>query len=354
MLASVGAVLASITFHPSPASASSGRAEGPAASPTLLVSPASGPVGTLAAAEGTGFPASSKVTVTWSFTSTSVCSALAQSSGTFECEFVVPASPSGARSLTAANGSTAASTSFTVVPELTANPTSGPAGTSVTFNATGFDASAALDVAWQGGTVLACTGRTNGDGGSPSCTYVIPAGTTTGGPYPFTARDVNGSSASVNFTVTYTPRLEVSPTSGTVGTVVTITGSEFAAGTSVTVTWDSAATVACTEIANSTGSFSCPFTVPSGPEGIQTLTGVDPDSGTGVAVFALVAGPAPTPSSTTGGGFLGLSAPAAYGLVAGLVAWGGIGTFAAVWYGRGRRPPRTAAPDRAAPNEPPG
>ncbi len=129
---------------------------------------------------------------------------------------------------------------FTVIPQLIIAPTSGPAGTPVTFSWTGYDGycqycGIATTVTWIGGSVTVCS-ISNNVQGSGSCTYTIPAGTPVGS-YLFTGADNTPHTATTTFIVTYTPKLTATPSSGVVTTNVTFNGTNYAASSPITVSW---------------------------------------------------------------------------------------------------------------------
>jgi hypothetical protein len=116
------------------------------------------------------------------------------------------------------------------------NPTSGPAGTSVTIQGSNFGATQGTSTVKFNATTATPTSW-----GATSITVPVPAGATSGG-VVVTVGSV--ASNTVNFTVT-TPAPSITslnPTSGLVGTSVTITGANFGAsqGTS-TVTFNGTA-----------------------------------------------------------------------------------------------------------------
>ncbi len=259
--------------------------------PVLTVSPVSGNVGTLLTFSGSSYAPSSPMTVSWN--QGTACTATTSGTGAFTCTYTIPAAPTGAQIFTGVDGNSgSASASFTVTPQLTVNPTSGPSGTLVTFTLTGFDANECsgygcpgqVHITWQSGALTACSANTNGQG-SGSCTATIPQGTSPAA-YTFTATDTSTHTATTTFTVSYTPVLTVSPVSGNVGTLLTFSGSSYAPSSPITVSWNQG--TACTATTDGTGAFTCTFTIPAAPVGGQSFTGVDSQSGTASATFTVV------------------------------------------------------------------
>jgi uncharacterized protein YoxC len=121
--------------------------------PTLILTPSSGPIGTTVTVAGIGFPASAgtvvhNVTLTWSFynTTTGVVGwALTDATGQFTTTFVVPKDSGGNHAVTATANNTGtpvtSSKNFKVTPLLTVTPSSFANDPTVTVTAkgTGFD-----------------------------------------------------------------------------------------------------------------------------------------------------------------------------------------------------------------------
>ncbi len=228
---------------------------------TLTVSPAIGPVDTPLEFNGTGFAASTAVTVSWS--GGTVCRGTTGPAGDFSCNTTMPAAPLGTQIFSATAGPTA-TTTFTVQPSLSVSPGSGGAGTSATFSGAGYPASTWVNVTWTGATY--CNGTTGASGGF-SCSLLIPAGTAGGG-YLFTGTDALRDKATTTFLVV-TGLLD-DPDHGPAGTAVTLNGSNFADNVAATVTWGSTA-ICPGATTNATGGFSCAYTIPAGTPGGTTV-----------------------------------------------------------------------------------
>lgn len=232
--------------------------------PSLVAAPAAGPVGTVVTFQGAGYPATTLINITWS--AGTACAVRSGATGAFSCGYTIPATSAGAHSFTgAAATGPSAQTTFTVAPFLVPMPASGPVGTEITFNGSGFAGGAAVSVTWSGG--LGCTATTSG-AGSFNCSMTMPPSPY--GPTEFTATD--GYTASANFTVV--SQLTSNPTSGLDGTPVTFSGTGFSAAVTVTLTWGGG--TVCSLTSSASGSFSCPFTIPVGtPGGIYPFTATD-------------------------------------------------------------------------------
>ncbi len=189
---------------------------------SLGLSPATGTVGSGSTAAGTGFDADASFAVEWN-ASVTLCDGTTTSSGSFSCGFTVPASPAGAHTLTAVEGTFAPTAVFTVVPSFLFGPSAGPVGTSVSITAAGFDASSNYDIEWDS-TVVA-SGTTDANGG---VTTQITVPNAPGGAHSL---GILEGSNSLSSTFTVTALLSVEPTAGIAGASVSLTGSGLAATT---------------------------------------------------------------------------------------------------------------------------
>jgi hypothetical protein len=184
--------------------------------------PSSGPAAISVTINGTNFTGATSVTfnaVSASFTVTSAT----------EIQATVPAgAATGLLSVTTPGGTATSSGVFAVVdpPTITSfAPTSGPVGTSVTISGTNF--TGATSVTFN--SVSASFSVTS----ATAIRATVPAGVTTG---PMSVTTAGGTAISSSaFTVVSLPTITgFSPTSGSVGTSVTISGTNFTGATSVT------------------------------------------------------------------------------------------------------------------------
>jgi endonuclease/exonuclease/phosphatase family metal-dependent hydrolase len=197
-------------------------------------SPTSGPVGTNVVITGTAFTGATAV----KFNGTAATS-FTVNSDTQITATVPTGATTGPISVTTANGTGTSSTSFTVTapaPSITSfSPTSGPVGTNVIITGTAFTGATAVKFNGTAATSFTVNSDTQ-------ITATVPTGATSGTISVTTANGTGTSSAS--FTVTTTvaaPSItSFSPTSGAVGTNVTITGTNFTGATAVTFNGTSA------------------------------------------------------------------------------------------------------------------
>src|SRR5438477_1089726 len=259
------------------------------ASPPTITSftPGSGPVGASVTINGTNFTGASAVLYNGTSASFTVGSATAITA-------TVPAgATSGPISVTTSDGTASSAASFTVINPPTISsftPGSGPVGTSVTISGTNF----------TGASAVAFNGTSAGFtvNSATTITATVPAGATSG-PISVTTAGGTASSAS-SFTVINPPTISsFTPTSGPVGTSVTINGTNFTGasavlfnGTSASFTVGSATAVPAT----------APAGAPSGPISATTPGG----TASSAASFTVINPPTIT-SFTPGSGPVGTS-----------------------------------------------
>jgi hypothetical protein len=171
------------------------------------------------------------------------------------------------------------------------NPTSGSPGTLVTVNGTGF--TGATSVKFNGATASFTPGTDS------QLTATVPSGATSGAISVTTSAGTGTSSGS--FTVTAAPAPTVTgfaPSSGPVGTSVTVTGTGFSGATSVTFNGTAATTFTVNSATQVTA------TVPSGATTGRIAVTTSAGTGTSTTDFTVtvvVAGPTITSISPTSG-----------------------------------------------------
>jgi len=190
--------------------------------PTITnFSPTAGPLGTSVTINGTNFTGATAVTFN------GVSAAFTVNSPTAIHATVPAGATTGPVSVTTPGGTATSANNFTVVsaPTITNfSPTAGPLGTSVTINGTNFTGATAVIF---NGVSAAFTVN------SPTAIQAtVPAGATTG---PVSVTTPGGTAMSTsNFAVVNPPAISnFSPTSGPLGTGVTINGTNFSGATSV-------------------------------------------------------------------------------------------------------------------------
>ncbi len=298
---------ASVTVtNPGPSSATATNAytyvSGAAPAPTISsISPASGPTagGTTITITGTGFQVNGASQATVTIAGSAATSVQVLTATTIVC--VTPAGPAGAQNVVVTNPDTQSATAtggFTYIgpsPTITSlNPTSGTVlgGTTVTITGTNFATGATVLFGTNVGTVTSVT--------SMQILVISPAGSSIG-PATVTVTNPGGGSGSLTNSYNYLgspPTITgINPATGasTGGTTVTITGTNFYPG--ATVTFGSVvatpSSITSTQIVVTTPSVSPVL----GPTNV-TVTNVDGQSTTTTGGFNFQ-GPTPTFTSIT-------------------------------------------------------
>ncbi len=161
---------------------------------TMSLKPTKGFVGTSVTVTGSNFLPSASVTV--EFDGTPIASTMSNSGGNFSATFTVPNAVIGPHNITATDGTSVLTSSFTVSPKITEKPVSGPSGKLVNVTGNGFAADSNVVVTFDGTDVA--TSQTNSQG-SFTATYTVP--TMASGGYSVEVSDGSGNSASATFTV---------------------------------------------------------------------------------------------------------------------------------------------------------
>jgi hypothetical protein len=191
--------------------------------PTITsFTPASGPMGTSVTINGTNFTGATAVTFNGSAANFTVTSATA-------IQTTVPAgATTGPLSVTTSGGTATSTNNFIFIPAPTITsftPTSGPVGTSVAISGANFTGATAVTF---NGSAASFTVTSD-----TAIQASAPVGATTG---PLSVTTPGGTAASTNnFIVIPAPTItSFTPTSGRVGTSVTINGTNFTGATAVT------------------------------------------------------------------------------------------------------------------------
>jgi acyl-CoA hydrolase len=276
-------------------------------------------VGDTVTVSGSGFAASLGSTgVTVLYDDVSKGTTTTTATGTFTgFTFTVPDSDKGSHTVKAretSNPTTYYDTdSITISPKITINPTSGSVGDTVTVTGNGFDDSSSITIYFD--SVSQTTTSTNANGTFTATTFAVPS--TSRGTHTVKAQDASSNQATATFTVS--TKITINPTSGPSGTTVTVTGTGFAVGQTVTIKYNNALVTTNPPTVNtgSTGGFTATFSVPVLAAGTYEVSASDATS-TATANFQSTTDATISPVTTT-------SAP---GYVGGTVTITGVG-FAA-------------------------
>ena len=166
----------------------------------VTVTPTSGAVGDTVTINGSGFAASSNITIY--FDTTSVGTATTNATGSFTNNtLAIPSTSRGSHTIKAQDASSNyATATFTVAHKITITPTSGAPGMTVTVNGSGFDASKPLTIKYNAAAVTTTPATVNTDAtGSFTASFTVPAGGA--GTYAVEVSD-GTYTASTNFTIT--------------------------------------------------------------------------------------------------------------------------------------------------------
>ncbi len=220
------------------------------------------------------------------------------SDGDFEVTIVIPASAAGDNTITVTgeDSGSEATADFTVEPEVTLSPTSGPPGTGVTVAGTGFGYRSDIDVVDFGGDDIA--GNIEGDDrtgsdGSFEFTFSVPSEGV--GTYDLEVEDEDGNAASAEFSIVSNAAASLSITTGYVGTEITVSGTAFQAGKTVTITFDGGEVATATT--DGDGVFSASFSAPPSYGGTHQVEASD---GTSTAVASFIVNASVSLSETEG------------------------------------------------------
>lgn len=234
------------------------------AAASISLTPDSGPVGTAVAVTGSGF---SGINFRVTYDGVEMARGLVQG-GTITAAFTIPPSVKGNHTITVTDDASPPNTdskTFRVTPSISLTPSSGPVGTTVTVTGRGFTATEPnIKITYDG--IEQKTGITADSSGSWTTTFTVPISAK--GAHQvvgFSAITLETEVPAGTFTVT--PKISLSPTSGGVGTLVTVTGTGFNANeTNIRVTF--AGTAVKTGIAaDDKGSWTATFSVPTAIRG---------------------------------------------------------------------------------------
>jgi hypothetical protein len=278
----------------------------PVLAQSITISPTGGPVGTLLAVNGTGFSANSAFTDRFAYgTAFEVARAgVVSSGGTLADSFNVPAVPRGSYTVRVETTSGNFTGTFAVASAISLSTASTSVGNQVAVSGTGFAGATTVTVTFDGQTIATAVTNTNG-----SFTAIFNVPDTVPGAHTITSND---GIISVSASLYVTQQITLSPSSGAVGSTVTVTGNGFSANQSVTITFGGSPVITspASIFTNSVGAFSATFAAPAAAGRTTTVLASD-----GVvsasAIFSLLAsislsmssGNAETPIGVTGSGF---------------------------------------------------
>ena len=235
----------------------------------IEIDPEEGPVGTEVEISGEGFDDREDITVEYDGDEVDIESGdyRTDTDGEFQnTTIIIPESIAGDHTITVIgeDSDLEAEAEFTVEEELIINPDEGPPGTEVTVTGTGFGNRSDVTIYFDGDEVE--TDRTSRYG-SFTATFTVPA--LAPGKYDIEAEDDDDNTADADFTI-IAANIGLNPTSGKVGTGLTVTGTGFT-GT-VTIKYDGVTKATATA---SAGAFSATFNAPASASGAHTVAASD-------------------------------------------------------------------------------
>ncbi len=275
--------------------------------PAIWLSSASGSVSDTIKVNGYGFFASTTIAV--SFDGVDLVTTASDSSGSFaNVDLIIPQAKGGWHTISARDYiGTSPGVVYVISPKINLSTASGQIGSSIICSGSGFAALSnvffSVDTVTIGGTAI-----TDANGTLSPTTLTIPA--MSGGLHTFKAQDASGNSAVAGLTVT--AAIVISPSNGTSGTTVTVTGSGFQSSGIVTITYNGAsvATVPSIIQSNTNGSFTASFNAPALPSSVYSVvvsdsvsTATTQFSSIAAATINLVEGKVGTNVTATGTGF---------------------------------------------------
>jgi len=226
---------------------------------------ADGPVGTGVAISGKGFYAGRTVTLYYyNIIGEQLGTQAASPTGEFTYHFTVPNSTAGEHKITATNAEgNSGETFFEVFPSIALNLTSAGPGELLTIRGSGFGYKIEVDIYF--GAYRVAKVRTD-ENGNFEVNFNIPE--VKPNPYDVKAEDEDGNIDKVKFITTAGANL--SQSTGSVGTKLTVRGNGFKVGGTVTIDYDNLRVA--TSTADNDGAFTASFAVPASSGGEHVIT----------------------------------------------------------------------------------
>ena len=256
----------------------------------IVINPVSGGVGDTITVTGTGFAAgpvnSVSITVDASIVATTPSAVNTNANGGFSCTFAMPSVIRGSHTVQATDGGGYATAVFSIGQKISLSPASGGTGDNIIISGSGFSAGQTITFKLDGNalTVSPSTVTSDQTGAFSNVSFTVP--TLTAGAHTVSATDTDGNVA--NATLTVIARITITPSSGTVGTQITLSGSGFAPSAPVSVYWDAGATPVTTTTASTTGTLSgVTFNAPAGAKGTHTVKVQDTSSNQATTPFTI-------------------------------------------------------------------
>jgi hypothetical protein len=286
-----------------------------AASVPVTLSKFSGSPGTEVVAIGTTFTAGSTYTVTFGVTTavaTVVATGMVPAGGEVYAPFSVPILPRGIYNITITtpvDGTAVPVPSFTITPQISISTASGAVADQISISGNGFNPSQSITILFDNITLTPVT--SNSQGVFSNAIVTIPQAPF--GSHVIIAKDLNGSSPSVTFSIT--SKISLSADKGNVGSTISTSGNGFAASSKLSFFVDDLS-IDSTATTDSTGKFSdVSLMIPAIAGGTHTIKIQDAKNNSVTANFLISPsisvrpdkGPANTNVTITGNGFIAIA-----------------------------------------------
>ncbi len=270
--------------------------------PRIEISPTSGWVGTVIGIAGSGF-ASGETNIKVTYDGLTVKTGIAaDTKGSWQSSFSIPTSAKGSHEINAFGAVTSevsvTKVSFSVSPGIKLQPASGylggaiHVGDSLWVSGVGFEANEAGIKVTFDGTLVASNIIADAKG-SWTDRLEVPPGTR--GEHTIDASgEVTKAGDITAAIIIVSPKIEMNPTSGAIGSEITVRGTGFAGNQIITISFDGAK-VASGTATDTKGNFIASFKIPKGKAGEQTVTVTDPTASVFSAKLTVESTPPPTP-----------------------------------------------------------
>ena len=137
---------------------------------SLLIQPSSGPVGSVVTVQGAGFGSETKVTLDFGNTP-AITTTTSSEDGTFSVTFIIDIQLYGTTIITATSGTGYSTGIFFILPQILVSPISGPVGTVVTVQGSGFGDQGSVRIDF--GTNQTITTAETAENGTFSATFTV-------------------------------------------------------------------------------------------------------------------------------------------------------------------------------------
>ena len=271
--------------------------------PEVEINPSSGWVNTVVGIYGSGFASGEtniKVTYDGGTVKTNIA---ADAKGSWQSSFSIPSSSRGSHDIRAygavTNESDLQSASFSVSPGMKLEPVSGYLGGAIYvgdglyIGGVGFEANETnIKITFDGS--LAVSNITADAKGSWSDRLDVPP-SSKGEHIIDASGEITKASDIVDAIVIISPKVELNPASGAIGTDITVHGTGFAANQVITISYDGAK-VASGAATDAKGVFTTSFKIPESRAGDHTVTVTDPTAAVFSMNLSVESVPPPTPN----------------------------------------------------------